>query len=67
MIVVYDFVDISSIPFPLTIGRSYNVVSQDSIGYRIINDDGEPLFYSKHRFLELSLYRNNKLNQLINE
>lgn len=48
----------------ITTGKIYDVIEDDSIGYRIIDDNGNDGFYSKSRFRKLSYVRNERLNDL---
>lgn len=48
----------------ITLGNVYNVIEEDSIGYKIINDDGNCQYYTKERFRGLNEIRDRKLNDL---
>lgn len=51
----------------LTIGKIYNIISENSYGYNIINDDGYNCNYFKYRFKQLSKseIRNEKIDKLL--
>lgn len=51
----------------LTIGKSYDVIEIDSIGFKITNDSKYSGYYTHDRFYSTSELRDMTINQLLNE
>jgi len=51
-------------PLEITINNIYTVISEDNIGYRIINDLGKRRFFTKDKFISLKEDRKKKLNEI---
>ena len=51
--------------FNITIGKTYKIIGEDELGYKIINDLGEENWYIKEWFKQLSKLRNETINKLL--
>lgn len=49
----------------LTIGKIYEVIKEDGVCYKIIDDSGYKCWYVTFRFNPLSVIRNNIINKLL--
>lgn len=53
--------------FPLTQGKTYEVIDTSQHIYKIINDDGKQRWYHKYMFMPLEEWRELKLNEILKE
>jgi hypothetical protein len=64
----YDVLDnISIISTSITPDKSYRVTEVDDIGFKIINDNGQNLWYAKDKFYSLDEVRDIMINEILNE
>jgi hypothetical protein len=49
----------------LTIDKSYDVIEERSLNYKIIDNDGDEFWYFAEWFKPLSEMRNEKINKLL--
>jgi hypothetical protein len=59
--------DISIISTSITPDKSYRVTEVDDIGFKIINDNGQNLWYAKDKFYSLDEVRDIMINEILNE
>ena len=64
----YDVLgDISIISTSITPDKSYRVTEVDDIGFKIINNNGQNLWYAKDKFYSLDEVRDIMINEILNE
>jgi hypothetical protein len=64
----YDVLDnISIISTSITPDKSYRVTEVDDIGFKIINDNGQNLWYAKDKFYSIDEVRDIMINEILNE
>ena len=54
-------------PVNLTIGKQYTVIGNSMDGIKITDDKGNESYFYVNRFVMLSKYREQQLNNLLNE
>ena len=59
--------DISIRSKSITPDKSYEVTEVDDIGFKIINDNGQNLWYAKDKFYSLDEVRDIMINEILNE
>ena len=64
---VFSEMHVSKSQWGLTIGKSYDVIYEGWVYYRIINDDGNQVEYLKNCFEDLYLFRNKVFDKILEE
>lgn len=64
----YDVLDdILIMSKSITLDKSYKVTEVDDIGFKIINDNGQNLWYAKDKFYSIDELRDIMINEILNE
>jgi len=58
---------IDATAFGLTLNKVYDIVSEDDKYYEVIDDDNRSIIYYKRRFKLLSNFRNERINEILND
>ena len=53
--------------YGLTLNKIYYILDKDNNSYQVINDRGEKFFYLKRRFKLLSDFRNERINEILED
>ena len=53
--------------YGLTLNKIYYILDKDNNSYQVINDRGEKFFYLKKRFKLLSDFRNERINEILED
>ena len=51
--------------YPLTKGKTYNVLDDNGVYYRILDDSNSDSYYLKSRFIQLDLQREILINDIL--
>lgn len=68
LLCITDYTRISDGSQPgIIVGRYYEVIDQDTIGYKVIDEFGRRLYYIKSCFEPIEVTRDRKINKLLDE